>query len=250
VSFQLDRGTAIPVADTDGASGAGMDGRLTPHPPRDLIAGAEAVLQLLSTANLALESDHNTARACIARAAALLRKTEPDTGRTPQMKNPRGHLATWQQRRLLIYINAHLGARMEAAELAILVDLSVGHFSRVFRRTFGDAPMAFVAKQRMQRAQELMLDTQEPLAHIALACGVCDQAHFTRVFRKIVGMTPLAWRRLHATSAHESTGSRGLSGHVRRTTEKICRPGFFVRAEARVPSHPSTSRPARERGTY
>jgi AraC family transcriptional regulator len=36
----------------------------------------------------------------------------------------------------------------------------------------------------MQRAQELMLETQEPLAEIALACGLCDQAHLTRVFRK------------------------------------------------------------------
>jgi AraC family transcriptional regulator len=188
------------------------------------IPGPEAVLQLLSLANSALESDRNTARACIARAAALLRNTARDAGRIPQMKNPCGDLATWQQHRLLIYIDAHLGRGMKARELAALVDLSVGHFSRMFRKTFDDPPMAFVAKQRMQRAQHLMLETHEPLANIALACGLCDQAHFTRVFRKIFGIAPRAWRRLYATQPFESTGSRGSSGHFRRTTEQVGRP--------------------------
>jgi AraC family transcriptional regulator len=139
------------------------------------------------------------------------------------MKNPRGELATWQKHRLLIYINAHLGATMQARELAALVNVSVSHFSRVFRRTFGDPPMTFVAKRRMRRAQQLMLETQEPLAQIALACGFCDQPHFTRVFRKIFAMAPRAWRRLYTTPARESTGSPGPSGHLCRTTEQVRR---------------------------
>jgi AraC family transcriptional regulator len=171
----------------------------------------EAVLQLLSTAHSALESDRNTARACIARAAALLRNTTPNAEGIPPTRNSRGELATWQKRRLLIYITAHLGAKMEARELAALVDLSVSHFTRTFRVTFGDPPMTFVAKKRMQRAQEFMLKTQQPLAQIALACGLSDQSHFTRVFRKIFGMAPHAWRRLYATPALESTDSDSLA---------------------------------------
>jgi AraC family transcriptional regulator len=167
----------------------------------------EGVLQLLSAANSALEVDHNTARACIARAAALLRNTTPHPESIHPMGNSRGELATWQMDRLLIYINGHLGAKMEARELAALVELSVGHFSRAFRTTFGDPPMVFVAKQRMQRAQQVMLNTQEPLAQIALACGFSDQPHFTRVFRRIFGMAPHAWRRLYATPTLESAGS-------------------------------------------
>jgi AraC family transcriptional regulator len=179
---------------------------MTPLRPLDsaLPIAPEAVLHLLSTANSALESDRNTARACIARAAALLRNATSNGGRIPPIRNPRGELATWQKHRVLIYIAGHLGAKMEARELAASVDLSVGHFSRAFRITFGESPMAFVAKQRMRRAQELMLETQEPLAQIALACGLCDQAHFTHVFRKIVRMAPRAWRRLYATPALES----------------------------------------------
>jgi AraC family transcriptional regulator len=188
------------------------------------ISVPKAILQLLSTANSAMESDRDTARACIAHAAALLRNTTPSARYIAEIDGSRGRLAAWQQHRLLDYIKAHLGARMDAGELAAMVNLSVSHFSRVFHTTFGDPPMAFVAKQRMQRARELILETQEPLAQIALTCGLCDQSHFTRVFRKIFGMAPSAWRRLYATPTLESTGCRGLSGAVCRTIEQSDNP--------------------------
>jgi len=46
-----------------------------------------------------------------------------------------------------------------------------------------------------------MRTTSEPLARIALDCGLCDQSHLTRQFRRLVGMTPRAWRREQARLA-------------------------------------------------
>jgi len=162
----------------------------------DPISGPSAIASLLCTASAVLETDPNTARAFIARAAALLRAgvARLDADSNVSLP-PRGGLAPWQARRVMLHVADHLTERLQARELAAVVGLSTSHFFRAFRESFGDAPMLYVTKQRMQRAQELMLRTEEPLAQIALACGLCDQAHFTRTFRRIVGMSPRAWRR-------------------------------------------------------
>jgi AraC-like DNA-binding protein len=54
---------------------------------------------------------------------------------------------------------------------------------------------AYVMRQRMRHAQDIMLSSEHHLSRIALECGICDQAHFSRVFRKLVGANPWAWRR-------------------------------------------------------
>jgi AraC-like DNA-binding protein len=75
----------------------------------------------------------------------------------------------------------------------------VGHFFRAFRESFGEPPFAHIARQRIQRAQSLMLSSRASLSQIAFDCGMCDQAHFTRVFRRVVGINPGVWRRQSAS---------------------------------------------------
>jgi AraC family transcriptional regulator len=109
--------------------------------------------------------------------------------------NARGGLAPWQMKRVIDYIEANLGSNIRAEDLAGIARLSVSHFSRTFRRSFGETPHSYVMRQRMRRAQDIMLRSEHPLSRIALDCGMCDQAHFSRVFRKLVGTNPWAWRR-------------------------------------------------------
>jgi AraC family transcriptional regulator len=149
------------------------------------------IAKLLDDAGVALEQDRRTARDCIARAAALVR-AERDRDASPHTK---GALAAWQVKRLTAFIDANLGRGIATEDLTDIVQMSTGHFFRSFKRSFGEAPFAFIARRRMLHAQELMLTTGEPLCQIALACGLCDQSHFTRVFRRIVGESPNGWRR-------------------------------------------------------
>jgi AraC-like DNA-binding protein len=161
---------------------------------------AAAVLKLLDAAGTALEHDRAEVRACLARAAALL-STERSSASVLPASSPRtvrGGLARWQVTRLLEYIDEHLAQSVTATDLASLVRLSASHFFRAFKESFGEAPLAYLAHRRMERAKQMMLETREPLSQIALACGLCDQSHFTRVFRRVVGMSPNAWRREHA----------------------------------------------------
>jgi transcriptional regulator GlxA family with amidase domain len=107
----------------------------------------------------------------------------------------RGGLAPWQVRTLNAHIDANLDGDISVEELAGLVRLSVSHFGRAFKQSYGRSPHAHVIAERIERAQEMMLGTTEPLAQIASAVGLADQSHLSRLFRQVTGESPFAWRR-------------------------------------------------------
>ena len=167
---------------------------------------SSGIEQLLATATAALEHDSATARACIARAAVLLRVAAADSAPEPAGASLlRGGLAPWRARQVSLFINDHLSGKIRMADLAVLVGLSPSHFFRAFRQTFGLTPTHYVGRQRIQLAQELMVRTQQPLVQIALSCGLCDQSHFTRTFRRLVGTSPRDWRSRFAAPEQAAT---------------------------------------------
>jgi AraC-like DNA-binding protein len=108
-----------------------------------------------------------------------------------------GHerLLAWQARKVLEHIDRHVAQRVAIADLCALVQRSEAHFSRSFRRTFGQSPHAFVIRRRVELAAQYMLQTDTPLSDLALQCGFVDQAHMCKHFRNVTGETPAAWRR-------------------------------------------------------
>lgn len=106
-----------------------------------------------------------------------------------------GGLAGWQIRKVMAHVERRIGRHMLTEELAQIVGLSSGHFCRAFKVSMGETPHAFIIRQRIRRAQRLMLDTGHSLSDIAGACGLTDQSHLTRLFKRLVGTTPLLWRR-------------------------------------------------------
>jgi len=174
------------------------------HDPHERGRLAATVLKLLEDADDVIARDRDAARACIARASALLRDDiHPEHAPAELLQ---GGLAPWQISRVKAHVEARLDATLRMRDLAAISRLSTGHFCRSFTRSFGVAPFAYVAGRRLARAQELMLTTEDPLSQIALACGLCDQSHLTRLFRRHLGTSPNAWRRSHqggpAASSH------------------------------------------------
>jgi AraC family transcriptional regulator len=155
--------------------------------------------QLIEAACRARDGDSHGTRAYIARAVALLdghgavRIGKPDSGLSLG-QIPRGGFAAWQSRRLAAHVDANLTGKIVIKDLAVSLDLSVGHFCRAFKLTFGMPARIWIRQRRIELAKGLMLSTDASLSEIALSCGMSDQSHFTRSFRRIVGESPSSWR--------------------------------------------------------
>jgi AraC family transcriptional regulator len=150
---------------------------------------------LLEAADRELGQAQEAARFSIARAASILLA---GIGHPAHTSSPRGDAAAllpWQSRRVLDYIEEHLSTPIRVSDLSALLHRTEAHFSRVFKRTFGVSPHAYVLRRRIELASRLMIESTTPLSEIALKCGFNDQAHLSKRFRRQKGETPAAWRR-------------------------------------------------------
>jgi AraC family transcriptional regulator len=64
----------------------------------------------------------------------------------------------------------------------------------MFKRATGHTPYLCVTLRRMDRARQLLAETEMPLVQIAAQVGFQTHSHFTRVFRKLTGVTPQVFR--------------------------------------------------------
>ena len=147
-----------------------------------------------------------------ARAVALLEqqpgpRVTRQTGNRGARQIPRGGFAAWQSRRLAAHVDANLAGKIVVKDLAASLEISVGHFCRAFKRTFGMPARIWIRHRRIELAQGLMLTTGASLTEIALSCGMSDQSHFTRSFRRIVGETPYSWRQTRHSAIEERRAS-------------------------------------------
>jgi AraC family transcriptional regulator len=112
--------------------------------------------------------------------------------------SPAPGLADRQLRQVLEFIQAHLHEDLSLDVLAQQVGFSPYHFARLFRRTTGASLHQIVLRQRIERAQCLLEETDLPLAQVASECGFAHQSHLTQVFRQQLGCTPRVYRQEHA----------------------------------------------------
>lgn len=113
----------------------------------------------------------------------------------PQFK---GGLAPWQRRRVVELLHEHLDGELRLSTLAEECRLSVSHFARSFRRSFGTSAHRYLILHRTEIAKTLLSETNSSLVEIAAQTGFSDQAALTRTFADVVGTTPGKWRREHS----------------------------------------------------
>jgi AraC-like DNA-binding protein len=94
-------------------------------------------------------------------------------------------------------IDARYREPLDVSTLARAAHLSTAHFSREFRRAFGQTPHQHLLMRRLERAAALLRHTDRSVAEVCLAVGLRSLGSFTTSFRQAFGLSPAAYRASH-----------------------------------------------------
>lgn len=86
---------------------------------------------------------------------------------------------------------------LDVSALARAARLSPAHFSREFRREFGSTPHQYLLTRRLERAAELLRNTDRSVAEICFDVGLRSLGSFTTSFTRAYGCSPAAYRAAH-----------------------------------------------------
>jgi AraC-like DNA-binding protein len=99
-------------------------------------------------------------------------------------------------------VDARYREPLDVATLARAAHVSPAHFTREFRRTFGETPHRYLLTRRLERAAALLRNTDRTVAEICMSVGLQSVGSFTTSFGKLYGMSPTAYRAAHPPAAH------------------------------------------------
>jgi AraC-like DNA-binding protein len=88
-------------------------------------------------------------------------------------------------------------------DLARAAGLSRAHFSREFRRAFGESPHAYLLTRRLERAAALLRTTDRSVSDVCFSVGLQSLGSFTTSFTRTYGISPTVYRtRFPPAAAH------------------------------------------------
>ncbi len=90
--------------------------------------------------------------------------------------------------------DARYSERLTVSDMARAAGLSRAHFSREFRRTFGESPHAYLLTRRLERAAALLRNTDHSVAEICFSVGLSSVGSFTSSFTRTYGCSPTTYR--------------------------------------------------------
>ena len=102
--------------------------------------------------------------------------------------------------RVTEYLARHLDEAPETATLARIAGLSPRQLERVFARTVGETPRAYLRRLRLERAAVQLRKSRGSILAVAIDAGFESHEAFTRAFRQRFGHSPVAYRRLRNVS--------------------------------------------------
>jgi AraC-like DNA-binding protein len=101
-------------------------------------------------------------------------------------------------------IDARYRDPLDVPALAQAARLSPAHFSREFRRAFGESPHQYLLTRRLERAAALLRSTDRTVADICFTVGLSSVGSFTTSFGRTYGCTPTAYRAAHPPATHRA----------------------------------------------
>lgn len=91
-------------------------------------------------------------------------------------------------------ITANIYTNLSIEELAQFTNLSVSSFKREFEKLFNDAPARYIKTKKLERASELLSNSEMRIGDIAYDCGFSDIAHFSKSFQEKYSISPSSYR--------------------------------------------------------
>ena len=129
-------------------------------------------------------------------------------------------------RRVRDRIDREYAQPLDVAALARGAHMSTGHFSREFRRAYGESPYGYLMTRRIERAMALLRRGDLSVTEVCFAVGCQSLGTFSTRFSELVGMPPSVYRDLAA---------RGTAGLPPCVAKQVSRP--IRNREVRAPSH-------------
>jgi len=149
-----------------------------------------------------LESLQNTARPCAwLQASHLLRLLSLYRGATTASIPParrQGHVWLKIEKAIGLIQEQYIHADLAIGDVSESCELSHAYFCRQFKSVVGRTPYEYLSRIRVDRAADLLMNTDYACREIAQRAGFTDPFTFTKVFRKLKGDTPLRWRKRYA----------------------------------------------------
>ncbi len=96
---------------------------------------------------------------------------------------------------VLEYIDRHLGEELTREDFAAQFFLNGDYLARLFKKETGASIGAYLQMKRLQKAKELLRETNLSVSQIASEVGYYNFSYFAKIFRKAEGITPNEWRR-------------------------------------------------------
>jgi AraC-like DNA-binding protein len=145
-------------------------------------------------------------------------------------------------------IDARYREPLDVPAIARAAHLSPAHFSREFRRAFGETPHQYLLTRRMERAAALLRSTDRTVADICLTVGLQSVGSFTTTFGRTFGLSPTAYRAAHPPAAEQARIPTCVLRAYARPRPAARSPHTAPRGAAGLAGGPSAWRPPTQAG--
>ena len=99
-----------------------------------------------------------------------------------------------QLRRARDHMDRHYAAPLDLDALARVARVSKYHFARSFEATYGETPIRYLTRRRIERAQDLLRGANLTVTEVCMLVGFASLGSFSTRFTQLVGETPTAYR--------------------------------------------------------